>query len=222
MKQPTLYIIAGPHGIGKTTATYDLIPKLTPVINADEITKVVTLTGSAPVVNILEYSNRKAARLIQEKTDERVSFCIETNLSDEESWKFLINIRNSGYRLELIFLCTDNVFLLNKRIEERAQRGEPDIEPWEVEERYFKSLQLLDQYFDIPVMVQLIDNSEIATLIVEKTADLINIAAEPLPDWVQKYLIKHLSVQEDGQLQTKKLPSKNDARQFFKNASRLK
>jgi predicted ABC-type ATPase len=38
---PTIYVIAGPNGIGKTTSTYDLIPQHIPIINSDEIAKEV-------------------------------------------------------------------------------------------------------------------------------------------------------------------------------------
>ena len=33
MSDLTLYVVAGPNGIGKTTSTYDLIPAGIPIIN---------------------------------------------------------------------------------------------------------------------------------------------------------------------------------------------
>ena len=38
---PTLYVIAGPNGIGKTTSSYDLFPANIPIVNSDEIAKEI-------------------------------------------------------------------------------------------------------------------------------------------------------------------------------------
>lgn len=58
---PTLYIIAGPNGIGKTTSSFDLVPANTPIINSDEIAKEIRNAGLVNV-NTQEYSNREAIR----------------------------------------------------------------------------------------------------------------------------------------------------------------
>jgi len=42
---PTLYAIVGPNGICKTTSSYDVVPKNTPVINSDEIVKEARIAG---------------------------------------------------------------------------------------------------------------------------------------------------------------------------------
>ena len=98
MGTSTLYVIAGPNGIGKTTSTYDLVPKTIPVINSDEIAKQVKLAGIAANINTQEFSNREAARLVEENIDKHISFGIETNLCDLETWKFLIGIQRCNWR----------------------------------------------------------------------------------------------------------------------------
>ena len=47
---PTLYIIAGPNGIGKTTSSYDLVPANTPIVNSDEIAKEIRNAGLINVI----------------------------------------------------------------------------------------------------------------------------------------------------------------------------
>jgi len=42
---PTIYVIAGPNGIGKTTSSFDLLPKNVPLINSDEIAKEAREAG---------------------------------------------------------------------------------------------------------------------------------------------------------------------------------
>jgi predicted ABC-type ATPase len=48
MNSPTLYIVAGPNGIGKTTSFFDVIPRNIPVINSDEIAAEIRRKGNAP------------------------------------------------------------------------------------------------------------------------------------------------------------------------------
>ena len=42
---PTIYVIAGPNGIGKTTSSYDILPGNVPIINSDEIAKEARRLG---------------------------------------------------------------------------------------------------------------------------------------------------------------------------------
>ena len=97
---PTLYVLAGPNGIGKTTSSYDLVPKNTPLINSDEIAKETSKAGYISV-NTQEYSNREAIRLMEEQREHRNSFAIETNLADIDTWKFLLEVQKKGYNLHV-------------------------------------------------------------------------------------------------------------------------
>jgi len=216
MEIKTLYVIAGPNGIGKTTCTYDLVPHGVPVINSDEIAKQVKLAGIAPNINTQEYSNREASKLVSENIDRQISFGIETNLCDVETWKFLIGIQKLGYRLQLIFLSTNNIGILNKRIEERTQRGEHFVTPTIVEERYITGLKLLNHYFDIPDKITLIDNSENGVIILEKSGHSIEILS-PLPEWVNKYLGNHLSTDKEKDIKAKDLASKDEVRKLYED-----
>lgn len=136
MDTPVLYIIAGPNGIGKTTSAFDIIPQSIPIINSDEIAKQVK-TAELVTVNTQEYSNREAQLLVKQHLDKRKTFAIETNLADEETWKFLAAVQRTGYELHLAFLSTDDIRLLNNRIQERHLRCEHFVRPDIVEERYY-------------------------------------------------------------------------------------
>jgi predicted ABC-type ATPase len=88
---PTIFVIAGPNGIGKTTSSYDLISKNIPLINSDEIAKEARIAGMVNV-NIQEYSNQEAARLVDEQLNRRNSFAIET-----ESFPQLVAVRTKDF-----------------------------------------------------------------------------------------------------------------------------
>lgn len=130
-----LYIIAGPNGISKTTSAFDIIAQDIPIVNSDEITRQLRAIN-ASCINTQEYANREAQALVQQHLSERKTFAIETNLSDEETWRFLIGVKQSGYQLHLVFLSTDDLELLQNRIEERYLPGEHYVRPDIVAERY--------------------------------------------------------------------------------------
>ena len=49
---PTIYVIAGPNGIGKTTSSFDILPGKVPTINSDEIAKEVRAIPLKDLSNI--------------------------------------------------------------------------------------------------------------------------------------------------------------------------
>ncbi|HEY4967062.1 MAG TPA: hypothetical protein VII28_11720, partial [Puia sp.] len=132
---PDLFVLAGPNGIGKTTSSFDIIPAQIPIINSDEIANAVRNSGIASL-NTQEYSNREAIKLMNGYLEKRESFAIETNLADLDTWKFLLETQKRGFSINVIYLSTDSLELLNDRIEGRVLAGEHYIRPDIVEERY--------------------------------------------------------------------------------------
>jgi predicted ABC-type ATPase len=84
MSAPTLYVIAGPNGIGKTTSDFNLIQGSVPVVNSDEIAVEVKNAGLV-TGNTQEFANREALRLFDEHLQKKISFGIETNLADVDT-----------------------------------------------------------------------------------------------------------------------------------------
>ena len=193
---PTIYVIAGPNGIGKTTSSFDLLPKNVPLINSDEIAKDAREAGILSV-NSQEYSNQEAARLVDEHINRRSSFIIETNLADVETWKFLIKVQQLGYELNVKYISTDRLDLLNSRIAERVLLGDHFVRPDIVEQRYTAGLKLLEHYFDYPDILELFDNSKTMELVAECRKGKIIMVTEILPDWVGRFLVTHLRQNSD-------------------------
>ena len=196
---PTIFVIAGPNGIGKTTSSYDIVPKNIPLINSDEIAKEARIAGLLSG-NTQEYSNQEAARLVDEQLNKRSSFAIETNLADNETWKFLIKVQQLGYELHLKYISTDRLDLLNSRIAERVLLGDHFVRPDIVEERYISGLKLLDHYFDYPDVLELFDNSRTMLLAAECRKGQMIIVNENLPEWVTRYLGRHFKPVSDSNI----------------------
>jgi predicted ABC-type ATPase len=192
---PTLFVIAGPNGIGKTTSSYDLVPVNTPIINSDEIAKEIRKDLPSSI-NLQEYVNHEAVRLMEEQRKEKKSFAIETNLADIETWKFLIKVQETGYELHIVYLSTGNLAMLNNRIKERIRLGDHFVRPNIVEERYTNSLKLLNHYFDKANKLQLFDNSQYLLLVGEIHFGEIIFQSENLPHWVKENLGQHFQKKE--------------------------
>ena len=190
----TLFVIAGPNGIGKTTSSYDLVPVNTPIINSDEIAKEIRNRLDTSI-NLQEYVNHEAVRLMEEQRKQINSFAIETNLADIETWKFLLKVQETGYKLHILYLSTSNLAMLNNRIKERIRLGDHFVRPEIVEERYINSLKLLNHYFNKADKLQLFDNSRYLQLIGEINFGEIIFQAERLPQWVNENLGQHFQIE---------------------------
>lgn len=212
---PILFVIAGPNGIGKTTSSYDLLPANTSIINSDEIAKEIRST-TISTINLQEYINQEAVRLMEELRSKQSSFAIETNLADVDTWKFVLNMQQTGYKLHVLFLSTNNLEILNSRIKERTLFGDHFVRPDIVEERYLSSLNLLNHYFEKADKLQLFDNSKSPELIAEITFGKIDYQIKTLPDWVTKYLNKYFHPKSKTKKEFKDM-SIDEVRNIYQN-----
>lgn len=140
MDRPTLGIVAGPNGSGKTSFYEQILRQQFPRwINADEIGR--TLTDVAE-------SNRDlaAAQLAEEQRErlitERVTFAFETVFSRTDHWiGFLRRAKERGYCLELFFLCTADPVMNAARVKTRMGRGGHAVSLDRVVARYAGSIR---------------------------------------------------------------------------------
>lgn len=105
---PELHIVAGPNGVGKTTAFATIVPQGLDYINADLIAK--TIKEKAGGLSTQDIANQEAAKIFFEKAARQELFAIETNLYDVETYKSFQELQGLGCRKpdlrEGIFLVT--------------------------------------------------------------------------------------------------------------------
>src|SRR6266853_231908 len=102
--KPTIYLIAGCNGAGKTTFAREFLPrevKCLRFLNADEIARGLSpLEPSAGAI--------KAARLLLREIDEclarRETFALESTLSGKTYIRLFGSARELGYDIELQYL----------------------------------------------------------------------------------------------------------------------
>jgi predicted ABC-type ATPase len=138
---PTLYIIAGPNGVGKTTFADRYLPdeaKQLEFVNADLIAR--GLSPYDPEAAAME-AGRIALTRIRELISSRIGFTWETTMSGKTAIVWLRQAREAGYILKTYFLWVRNPETTIRRIRQRVVEGGHAITEDVSRRRFFKTIQ---------------------------------------------------------------------------------
>lgn len=136
---PTLFVLAGPNGSGKTTVADFLLGQgtLSRYSNADVIAKGLRQGGP-------EVSNIEAGRImlagLHEAIARRESVSFETTLSGL-SWQNLFEqAHKRGFEIVIAFVAVESADLACKRVAQRVKEGGHSIPEADVRRRFSRSL----------------------------------------------------------------------------------
>ena len=135
---PTVLIIAGPNGSGKTTFYLQFLKQRYPTyVNADEIALALDESHDRTLRAAKIAEQRREALLLERRT-----FAFETVFSRTEYWiDFIFRAMAFGFRVELIFFCTAASKLNVARVETRVQHGGHPVFADKILKRYPLSIQ---------------------------------------------------------------------------------
>src|ERR1035438_2830410 len=173
---PTLYIIAGPNGVGKTTFADSYLPdeaKQLEFVNADLIAR--GLSPYDPDSATVE-AGRIALKRIRELIALRKGFTWETTMSGRSAIGWLRGARAAGYVLKAYFLWVGDQEVVLRRIRQRVVEGGHNIAEQLSRRRFFKTIQnFLKLYRPLMDSWKLYDNDLPAPrlLAVEKLGRLV-------------------------------------------------
>jgi predicted ABC-type ATPase len=178
--RPTVYVIAGPNGTGKTTFATQFLPKIADCrnfINADLIAK-----GLSPF-NV-DAAAMQAGRLFLENIREQVrrgeDFGFETTLSGIGYVKLFEELRQKGYALNLYYLWIPGLTLALKRIADRVRLGGHNVPAEVVQRRFAKGLNnLFKIYMDLVDYCAIFDNSSSAPRMVFERTEVKDVVILP-------------------------------------------
>ncbi len=160
MLEKNLYIIAGCNGAGKTTASFTILPEIInckEFINADEIAR--GLSPFQPQKVAFE-SGRIMLKRIDDLLNENESFAFETTLSTKSYKNKILNAKEKGYNVTLLFFWLQNIDLAKERVKIRVSEGGHNIEPDIIARRYKNGIKnLFKIYLPIVDGALLFDNS---------------------------------------------------------------
>ena len=172
--QPTIYLIAGCNGAGKTTFAREFLPKEVKCLrflNADEIARGLSpFKPSASAV--------KAARLLLEEIHEalerRQTFALETTLSGKTYIRLFRRARQLGYEIELHYLWLSHPTQAIARV----QQGGHHVPATDIRRRFRRSLlHLGDDYLALATRWAIWDSRDLPAkrLAISATHDIDSI-----------------------------------------------
>jgi len=138
-KLPTIYLIGGCNGAGKTTFAREYLPKEVKCLrflNADEIARGLSPfdPGAAGV---------QAARIlltqIKECVRRKETFALESTLSGKTYIRFLREAKKSGYTLELHYLWLSSPTQAIARVRQRVLQGGHHVPAQDIRRRFKRS-----------------------------------------------------------------------------------
>ena len=143
---PTIYVIAGPNGVGKTTFADRYLPdeaRQVEFVNADLISR--GLSPYDPDAVAME-AGRIALGRIRQLIADKVGFTWETTMSGRSAAGWLREAKAAGFTLKCYFLWVRDVNITITRIRFRVGEGGHNI-PEEVSKRRF--LKTLQNFFQV-------------------------------------------------------------------------
>ena len=170
MDVPTLYIIAGCNGAGKTTASMNILPEILNCrifVNADEIAKGLNPLDPTSV-------NIEAGKLMLDRIEnllvQRKTFAIETTLATKSYVNLVSNAKGKDYRVVLLYFWLESPNYAKKRVKMRVKEGGHDIPEEVIERRYWRGLTNFFELFS-PIVDwwALYDNNKDTKIIADKS-----------------------------------------------------
>ena len=159
MPKPSIYLIAGCNGAGKTTFAKEFLPGIGIIrfLNADEIAR-----GLSPLKP--EAVAFKAGKLLLSELRELINrhetFALESTLSGRTYSKIFETAKQRGYAIELHFVWIPDVREAIRRVRQRVIEGGHDVPADDIRRRFGRSIQhLLDDYAPLATKWFLWDNS---------------------------------------------------------------
>jgi predicted ABC-type ATPase len=138
---PTIYILAGPNGVGKTTYADRYLPdviKELEFVNADLIARGIS--PFAPEKAAME-AGRIALARIRHLIESGTSFTWETTMSGRTAVRWLQSAKDAGCTIKCYFLWVRKVDTTLERIRQRVQEGGHQIDSDVSQRRFFKTIE---------------------------------------------------------------------------------
>lgn len=191
IRKPTLCVVAGPNGSGKTTTTVQLLNDEWTAdslyINPDNIAQETFGDWNSPaaVLKAAEMATQQRYEYLQQGRD----FVFETVFSSQEKLEFLYKAKQTGFFIRLFYVCTSTPTINAARIAQRYLNGGHEVPISKVISRYYKSLQNAAKAIAIVDRAYIYDNSVDGQLprLLYRTIDgvVFKKYTDDIPEWAQ-------------------------------------
>ena len=190
-RKPTLCVVAGPNGSGKTTTTIQLLNNEWAAdnlyINPDTIAQETFGDWNSPEA-VLKAAE-EATRLRYECLEQRRDFVFETVFSAPEKMEFLRKAKDGGFFIRLFYVCTSDPAINVARITQRYLNGGHEVPISKIISRYYKSLVNANKAITFVDRAYVYDNSIDNQLprLLFRTIDgqLFKQYTDDIPEWAK-------------------------------------
>lgn len=189
--RPTLCVIAGPNGSGKTTTTVQLLndrwTENSVYINPDNIAQESFGNWNSPeaVIKAAEAATRQRYDCLEKGCD----FVFETVFSSQEKLDFLRKDKDKGFFIRFFYVCTIDPQINVVRITQRFLNGGHEVPISKVISRYYKSLINAAKAISFVDRAYIYDNSIDCQLpqLLCRTVDgvLFKRYTDDIPEWAK-------------------------------------
>ncbi len=193
-RKPTLCVVAGPNGSGKTTTTIQLLNNEWAAdslyINPDNIAQETFGNWNSPEA-VLKAAE-EATRLRYECLEQGHDFVFETVFSAPEKLEFLRKAKDVGFFIRLFYVCTSDPTINVARITQRYLNGGHEVPISKIISRYYKSLVNANKAITFVDRAYVYDNSiedkEASLLFRMSDGKLVKNYTENIPQWAETIL----------------------------------
>ena len=189
-RKPTLCVVAGPNGSGKTTTTIQLLNNEWAAdslyINPDNIAQEQygDWNSADAVLKAAQTATGQRYECLSNGTD----FVFETVFSSAEKMDFLRKAKDAGFFIRIFYVCTESPLININRIAQRYLNGGHEVPISKTISRYYSSLKNISEAIKIADRVYLYDNSteNAAPRLILRTTDgrIAKRYTDDLPEWV--------------------------------------
>ena len=152
-RNPTLCVVAGPNGSGKTTTTVQLLNNewttdslyINPDIIAQEI--FGDWNSRESILKAAEYATQLRYECLEKGHD----FVFETVFSSSEKLEFLHKAKDAGFFIRFFYVCTSDPTINIARIAQRYLNGGHEVPISKVISRYYKPSPLLTVHISMTI-----------------------------------------------------------------------
>ena len=193
-RKPTLCIVAGPNGSGKTTTTVQLLNNEWAAdsiyINPDNIAQDTFGDWNSPEAVLKAAA--EATRLRYDCLENGRDFVFETVFSSPEKLEFLRKAKAVGYFIRLFYVCTSDPAINVVRITQRYMNGGHEVPISKIISRYYKSLLNAAKAISFVDRAYIYDNSvdnQLPSLLYRTTdGQLFKQYTNDIPQWAMTIL----------------------------------
>jgi predicted ABC-type ATPase len=193
-RKPTLCVVAGPNGSGKTTTTVQLLNNEWAAdsiyINPDNIAQDTFGDWNSPEA-VLKAAE-EATQLRYDCLEKGRDFVFETVFSSSEKLEFLRKAKDAGYFIRLFYVCTSDPAINVARITQRYMNGGHEVPISKIISRYYKSLLNAAKAISFVDRAYIYDNSvdnQLPSLLYRTTnGQLFKQYTNDIPQWAMTIL----------------------------------